>query len=307
MASDPRNGSELRGRLVRVLIQLPSGSFSETDPRQNTLVVGADDGDVNATLRVVAKITKTTQKAPNSCELTINNLAPHARAALQVKGLRVIVEAGYVGVGLQRAFLGDSRSTDHKRDGADMVTLIRCGDGERAMRFARASQAFARGTTVRDVAAYCADQLGLGRGNLGTALPALDKTLGGGWTVHGAASSELQRILRSVGYSYSVQDGQLQVLAPGQSIEYSVPLISPETGLIGSPEMGSPEKEKKAPAIKFRSLLLPGARPGGQVHLRSERYDGIFKERKVEHSFDSAGGDWYTDHEAVQDPTAKVA
>jgi len=306
VATDPRDGSLLFGRLARLSIAKPSGSFSDTDPQANTLVINGGDDSGNPGLRVVGKITKSNQKEPNTAELTVYNLAPTTRSQLQQKGLRVLVETGYRDAGLARLFLGDSRTTDHKRDGADMVTIIKCGDGERAMRYARASESFAAGTTVAQVVQHCADAMGLALGNVGAQLPNLQRVLFNGWTAHGAAASELERVLRAVGYRYSVQDGQVQILAPGQSLATGVPLISPETGLIGSPEMGSPEKPGKPGALKFRSLLRTDVRPGGRVHLRSERYNAIFALRKTVSTFDTLGGDWYTDYEAVQDPTATV-
>jgi len=306
VANDPRDGSLLFGRIARLTIAKPSGSFSDTDPTANTLVIGGGDDAGSPGLRIVGKISKSNQKEPNTAEVTIYNLAPTTRSQLQQKGLRVLVEAGYREAGLARVFLGDSRSTDHKRNDADMVTLIKCGDGERAMRYARASGSFAAGSTVGQVVQLCADAMGLGLGNVGAQLPNLQRKLFNGWTVHGAAASELERVLRAVGYRYSVQDGQLQILAPGQSLATGVPLISPDTGLVGSPEMGSPEKAGKPAALKFRSLLRTDVRPGGRVHLRSERYNAIFALRKTVHTFDTMGGDWYTDMEAVQDPTATV-
>jgi len=306
VAGDPRDGSLLFGRVAKLTIAKPSGSFSDTDPEANTLVIGGGNDAGTPGLRIVAKISKSNQKEPNTGEITIYNLAPTTRSQLQQKGLRVLVEAGYQAAGLARIFLGDSRTTDHKRDGADLITLIKCGDGERALRYARASASFAAGATVAQVVQHCADAMGLGLGNVGVQLPNLQRVLFHGWTAHGAAASELERVLRAVGYRYSVQDGQVQILAPGQSLPTGVPLLSPQTGLIGSPEMGSPEKAGKPTALKFRSLLRTDVRPGGRVHLRSERYNAIFSLRKVVHTIDTMGGDWYTDFEAVQDPTATV-
>jgi len=294
-------------RLCRLSISKPSGSFSDTDPQLNTLVIGGGNDAGDPGLRIVAKVTKTNQKEPNTAEITVYNLAPTTRAQLQDKGLRVVVEAGYRAAGYQRIFVGDTRTIDHHRDGPDVLSVFKCGDGERSVRYARASESFAGGSSVADVVKHCADSMGLALGNVGAQLPALGKTLFQGWTAHGAASTELDRVLRAVGYGYSIQDGEIQILAPGESIAQTIPLLSPETGLLGSPEMGSPETKGKATSLKFRSLLLPSARPGGRVQLQCERYNGIFKIKKASHSFDTRGGDWLTDYESIQDPTTQVA
>jgi len=307
MAEDNGSSVQLFDRVARVLVSLPSGSFSDTDPSQNTLIVGSGDDAGDPGLRIVVKITKTSGKDPNTSEVVIYNLAPTTRAKLQAKGVRLVVEAGYRAAGVQRIFVGDARTIDHVREGPDFKTVIKLGDGERSIRYARASQSFAGGSTVAQVVDHCAKAMGLSLGNVGTQLPALGKVLYNGWTAHGAASTELERILRAVNYSYSVQEGQIQILAPGQSIAQAITQLAPDSGLIGSPEMGSPEKIGKPQALKFRALLLAEARPGGRVHLKSDRYDGIFRLRKVSHSFDTRGGDWYTDMEGIADSTVRVA
>lgn len=287
-------------------IATPSASFGTAGSLSNAIVITGTDDDSVPGLRLVGKVTKTSQKEPNTAELTVYNLAPQTRAQMQTKGVRVILEAGYVSTGLTQLFLGDARTIDHVRDGADWRTVIKLGDGERSFRFARASESFAGPCTVGQVVSYCADKMGLSMGNVSAKATLLDKQLAHGWTVHGAASSEIDRVLRSVGYSYSIQDGALQVLAPGESIQNAIPRLDVDSGLIGSPEQGTPEKNGKPTSLKFKSLLLPQARPGGRVYLVSLRYKGVFRLRKVEHAFDTMGGDWYTTMEGVLDPLAKV-
>jgi hypothetical protein len=289
-----------------VTIAIPSGSFSDTAPTQNALVIDGGDGDPPG-LRVVFKAVKTTGKEPNTFEVTPYNLAPTHRALIQQKGVRVMLEAGYVTTGLATVAIGDVRTADPIREGADWKSVLKCGDGERAFRFARTAESFAGGSTVADVVNYCANAMGLALGNTSDQASKLSVQLGHGWTVLGAASSELARILATVGYRYSVQDGQIQILLPGDSIAQTIPDVTPQTGLIGSPEMGAPDKKGKPPTLKFRSLLLPQSRPGGRVHVKSERYDGIFTTVKVTHSGDTRGNEWYSDFESVQDTTARVA
>ncbi len=298
---------KLWGRRARVTIAKPSGSFSDTDPTANALVVDGGDGDPPG-LRIVFRVTKTNAKAPNTSEITIYNLAQETRAKLQQKGLRVLLEAGYVATGIARVFVGDVRTADPIGDGVNWKMVLKCGDGERSFRFARAAESFAGGTTVGDVVRYCAAQMGLALGNSTTQAAKLSTQLAHGWTSHGAASTELDRILRSVGYRYSIQDGEIQILAPGESLAQTVPLLSPETGLVGWPEMGSPDKKNKPATLKFKALLMPQARPGCRVQVRSERCpNGVYRALRVEHTGDTRGNDWYSSFESVLDPTVKAA
>ena len=293
----------LFGRRARVSFTLPSGQFAQGG---NTITITGGDDPKEPGLRITFKITKTSQKEPNAGEITIYNLSPDSRGALGTKGVKVLLEAGYVATGLAQCFIGDARTIDHIREGADWKTIVRLGDGERAFQFARASESFAGGCTVGDVVRYCAGAMGLAMGNVGTEAAKLATKLQHGWVSHGAASSELDRIVRSVGYSYSIQDGQVFVMAPGQALTQAIPDLDSTSGLIGSLQMGTPEKKGKAAALKFRALLMPQAMPGGRIHVKSERYNGVFRTRKVEHSGDTRGGEWYSDFESVADPSATV-
>lgn len=299
--------AELLGRVIRVTLTRPSAGFSTTDPAANAIVIEGANGPGSIGLRVVAKVDKTAQKEPNRGELTIYNLSPATRSALQVKGWRAIIEAGYVGTGLATVAVLDIRTVDHVLDNADWKTVLKGGDGERAFQFARASKSFAKGTTVGDVLRYCASALGLALGNTDAQAAKLGKVLYGGWTAHGAASMELDRIARAVGLTYSIQDGVIQILAPDESVAQSVPQLTQDTGLLGSPEMGSPAEAKKAASLKFKSLFLPQLRPGGRVHIRSARYDGIFRLLKVAHSLDTHSTDWYSECESIADGSVRVA
>lgn len=301
------NGTTLYGRICRLTISLPSGSFSDTDPTQNAIVISGGDDPANPGLRITFKIRKTSQKEPNTFEIVIYNLAPVTRANLQKKGVRVLLEAGYVGTGLLRICLGDVRTIDHIRKGADWETTLKGGDGERSYQFARAEQSFAAGVTVGQVIASIAQSMGLALGNTNTQAARLSTILQQGWTAYGAASSELNRIVTSVGYTYSIQDGEVQILAPTESVAQSIPDLDTTSGLLGSPEMGTPEKKGKPSLLKFRSLLMPQARPGGRVHVKSDRYDGVFRTRNVEHHGDTRSEDWYSAFESVADPTVVVA
>lgn len=297
---------QLYDRITRVTFILPVGSsFSDTDPGQTALILETAGG---VGLRVVFKVTKTIGKQPNVAEVVIYNLAPETRGKLQTKGVRLILEAGYRATGYALLFVGDVRTVDPVRDGADWKTTVKCGDGERSFRYARASESFAGGATIGDVVRYCVAQLGLALGNSAEQATKLKTILSHGWTVHGAASTELDRALRSVGYRYSIQDGTVQILAPGESAEQTIPELDEDHGLIGSPQLGSPDKKGKPPTLRFRSLLLPQARPGGRVRINTVRYRGvIFRSQKVVHDGDTHGGNWYTDFESVQDPTVRAA
>jgi hypothetical protein len=303
------NTGQMFGRRVRLSVGLPHGSFSDTDPLQNGLVIECGDGDERGN-RIAGKVVKTSGKEPNTTEVDVYNLGPHTRAALSAygKGAQTLIEVGYQKTGLSRLAACDVRTVDHVRDGGDWKTVLKCGDGERAARFARANESFAGPIIVGDVVTYLVKQMGLALGNSADQASKLSTKLDHGWVVHGAASAELDRVLRAVKYRYSVQDGEVQILGPGESVAQTIPDVSPSSGLIESPEMGTPEKTGEPGHLKFKALLMPAARPGGRVRLTSERYDKvILRTKKVSHDFDTWEKVWYSNFESTQDSSVKAA
>lgn len=264
------------------------------DRRVTVLVDGLEVRD----LRVTFRVEKNLSKEPNTLELTITNLSRTTRAQMQKKVAKVIVSAGYAG--FQRAiFAGDSRLIEHVKNGPDMVTKIQCGDGERSYMSARVSESFKGGTAVATVLEKVMGAMNI---DLGTSVSQLGDIAGqqfvNGYTSHGRASSELERLLVSRGFEWSIQDGRLQLLKPGQTNTDTVTVLDKDSGLIGSPEFASPDKKGSKPVLKARTLLQPQIRPGCRIRVDSLNVKGEFRAEKVYHEGDTAGGSWYTDVEA---------
>lgn len=280
--------ARLAGRQAKLVCAAP-GSATQIE---------IESGQGNGGLRVVFKIVKTDKKDPNTSEVTVYNLNPSSRAELQQKGTRVQLSAGYTDTGLSRIFVGSARFVDHIRSGGDWTTKFQLGDGEQALRFARAQQTFDGGTSAADVIRYLVGQSGLADGNTAEAIGKINKTYDHGYMVTGPVARSLDKIIRALNLTWSVQDGAIQILAPGEVANKQVPEISPDSGLIGSPEMGTPDKKTKQALIHFKHLLMPAA-PGGKVKLKSERYDGYIRIKKVTFDGDTHSGPFYTEIEGL--------
>lgn len=249
-------------------------------------------------LRMSFKAHKDNGAAPNTAEIQITNLSAASRARMQEKGAKIILSAGYVG-NAAIIFSGDARLISHVRQGSDWVTRIQSGDGERAYAYARASESFRGGTSVASVLQYLVRQLGVDPGNLAQVAQQLTGQFVNGYTAHGKASAELDTLLRSQGFEWSIQDGRLQILKPNEATTDQAVVLGPTTGLVGSPELGTGTKKSAAGAVRFRSLLQPRLKPGAKVKLESVGVNGVLKVQRVDHRGDTAGGDWYSDCEAV--------
>lgn len=263
--------------------------------RQCTLSV---DDQTFEGFRVSFKVKKGLAKEPNTAEILISNLAEATRSKLQKKGARVILQAGYKD-NTQVIFIGDLRSGTQVRQGATWISKLECGDGEEKFRRARISESFAAGVKAKDVIKRVAKTLVTDTGNLDDAVASVQGEFSAGYSAFGSSQRELDKLLRSQGLSYSIQDGRLQVLAPDASTQDSAIDLGPATGLIGSPEFASPTEKKKAGHVKLKSLLQGRFKPGVKVNLDSAALKGLVRLVRVEHSGDTAGGDWFSDLEAV--------
>lgn len=252
-------------------------------------------------LRVQFEVTKTLTKHPNTCDIKISNLSEHTRKQMKKRRAKVILLAGYEDT-VAQIFSGTARTTDHVREGAEWVTHIQCGDGEVAFKHARVSQSFSSGATVSGVVTGIANSLGLGAGNVQEQLSAGGfrgniEQFAQGYVAHGNSSTELSKVLDTAGFEWSIQDGALQILKPGKTSKRQAILLSPDSGLVGSPELGAPNKKGKPSVMKAKSLLQPGLIPGGEVAIKARSVDGHFRLEKVKHTGDTAGGNWYSEIE----------
>lgn len=248
-------------------------------------------------LRAQLRVMKTAEKEPNTAAVTVFNLSEQSRAAMQKKGLKVIVEAGYTGT-IAQLFSGDARQVDHVREGPSWLTKIQCGDGETAYQYATVSENFRPGTAFGDVFAKVARATGWDVTDAtATVRAAVPTVFRQGYAACGRASAEVDRLLRGRGLEWSVQDGRLQVLGLGKVTRETAVVLSAATGLIGSPALGTPAKKGKPALMKIKSLLQPELRPGRRVRVQATAVNGDFRVVTVTHSGDTHGQEWYSEIE----------
>ena len=227
-------------------------------------------------LDVSFRVVKTLKKEPNTCELTVYNLGSKARDQIAQSDKPIVqIKAGYAGlktvgevvVGL--VFLGNVRDADSGKEGRDWVTSLESGDGERATRFSRINKSFASGTSLATVMNEVAKSMEVGIGNAakkaasGSLLEAGQEFLNS-VTLSGQASKEMDRIVKSSGLEWSIQDGAFQLLDPGKPLEDVSIVLSDKTGLIGSPTVGNDG------IIRLRTLLNSDIVPGRQLEIDSK-------------------------------------
>lgn len=198
-------------------------------------------------------------------------------------------------------FLGKLREVTSLRNGPEWETHVTSGDGDgkdKPIAFT-----LGPGATLRDAIKRVVSELGVGVGNSLQALKdgklkgGLGDTFLHGVAVGGPADKELERLLRSAGMEYSVQNGELQVLPQGGALNGTALELTPDSGLVGSPEMG--RDSKGVAQLKSRALLTAEIYPGRQVHVVSDAVDVYLRVESASYVGQFAGNDWYVDFEGA--------
>ncbi len=245
-------------------------------------------------LQLTFAITKKATRSGNKAEFTITNLAPASIGFLEQEGLALQFSAGYQG-GNSLLFSGSIStqgvSTTHET--TDGVTTIEAGDGELVIQQTRFDRAFNEGATIAEVLRAAALDMGVGVGNLADFPEAEQITYGTGFVYFGYARDALDEITAQLGAGWSIQGGVLQFLRPGEATKTLAPLVSPSSGMVGSPQ-----REKKG--LSAVSLLNAAIQPGGPVVIRSRDFNGQYKVTKVEHRGSYREGEWNTAFKAKE-------
>jgi len=268
--------------------------------RDATLLIGSTSF---RGLRISFTVKKTAKQEPNTAEITVSNLSTESLAQIK-QGVPVRLLAGYENTAAL-IFSGDVRTAETRKPGPDQETLIRAADGDAAYRDNFITSNFAPGAGTTDVIGKIAGALGV---DAGEAMAAL-KTKGvpgmrqyhRGTSVSGKASQEMTRVLSAAGLEWSIQDGKLQILAPAEVAPGTAILLTPDTGLVDSPELNvteESEKKGKRPLLKLKSLLQPEIRPGVALQVQARGFRGLFRAENVEHTGDTYDQPWYTEIEA---------
>jgi len=248
-------------------------------------------------LRVTFRVEKSLQKEPNTAEVEIFNLNANSRALTQSKPIAFRLEAGYDG-DAQLLFVGDVNWSNSRCQGADWVTKLQCGDGSRAYNYATINKSYRAGTSSLEVMRDVAGSMGLKIPSNASEAVELTKQFVSGKTAFGSSSLEFDRLAKSAGHSWSVQNGKLQMLKGDNVVSRQQFTISEDTGMIGSPEYGAPKSAKEPPVLTVRMLLHPGIVPGSRARIQSRDVNGDFRIEKVSHSGDTHGQEWTTTIEA---------
>lgn len=252
-------------------------------------------------LSVSFTVTKTLEPEPNTCDLLIYNLNPDHRGQLaslvSSGGPAVEIEAGYV-ENYGRIYLGQLREVTSYLQRDTWITELHSGDSERALAQSRINRSYGKGTPLDKIVKDLISNLRASRGNTDSAvmsgrLAEAGRQFINGVTLSGSVRKELNRILKSMGKEWSIQDGEVQIVDLGTCLPGASIRLDSGHGLVGSPTIGSEG------LLKVRALMNHSLTPGRALEIESSEIDKAFyRVERCEYRGDSAEHDWYVDLEA---------
>lgn len=248
--------------------------------RQVYLQIGTegDEGKSFRDLRVAFRTKATRSSTLNEGVIQVWNVNPDTVALAQNPDAVIRLWAGYDVP--QMIFQGNpvEDGVVMKRQGPDRILSIEAQDGLRAYQEARVSVSFTTETTLEQLYATVAEQLGLPEGTIRVD-SSFRFTQGG--TFSGYARDVLERIAQSTGSGWFIRDGALQLVGVDEDTGERAVVFSSTTGNL----IGSPERTDKG--VEITALLAPTLRPGKPFRLESLDLSGDYIADTVEFQGDS--------------------
>lgn len=285
-------------RRIEVTFQLGQVTLSGEAAGSNTFADGSDTVTLRG-LRTSAVITKAGTPAASTLAMqiygmrldTMNKLATLGLVYTQIKRNVVTVKAGDEGSTLAVAFRGTVMQA-----WIDFGSMPQVALHVEAQTLGAESVLPAETTSIKgsaDVAQLMkgfADKMGLTFENSGIKARIANPYF------YGSVAQQAAACATAAGINWFVDNGVLAIWPRGESREGTVPLISPETGLVGYPGF-------TAYGISLRTIFNPNAKFNGDIKVQSSlegvaklNTTGIWTIYNIDHEIESQvpGGKWFT-------------
>ncbi|CUJ46182.1 MULTISPECIES: phage protein [Achromobacter] len=268
-------------------------------------------------IRITFDVRKDTEEEPNDHTIRVYNLAAATRRALEEPGLRCVLYAGYAEEGGPLLMASGSVVFAYtKFEQPDVVTELIVKDGYTEVRDTAISIGLGPGAQASTIIRDIARQMGL---PLVMADDVADRRWQQGFSFYGAARTALHKVTQGTGLEWSIQNQQLQVVQRRGTTRRQAVVLAADTGLLGFPERTREAAREKAKVKdqttgdnvnlvsaqqqrdgwRVQSLLLPTLNPGDLVKLESKSVEAFLRVEGLQHSGDSAGGNWQTELQLV--------
>lgn len=262
--------------------------------RTVTAVIGTP-GTVGALIdgpRISFDVEKTDGAPLNTATVKIYNVSEDTAQSARERGTVLQLTAGY-GESAGLIYLGEIQRSPERLERPDSILEIECGDGQSAR---GASVAVSRRgqNRVGDVLGTLARAAGLSV-DLSSITGTTPLPAPRGISLHGPALSQINRVTRLARLDWTIEDGNLVVVPRGAATRLPAIVVSPDTGLIGSP------RPTQGGRLVVKMLLNPEVRLRRILRVVSRDFEGWYLVRKIKHTGDSGyDGAFYTEAECTE-------
>lgn len=222
-------------------------------------------------LYIKAQITRTAGSTPNKAKVEIYNLAPASVAYIERPGNVLQIRAGETVPGT--LFYGELRTSGIRTSikHPNQITELKATDGLRLMQTGYFIGSYPAGTTRSQIVADVLAQNAVARGYVA---PIPERTYHAPIMLSNPIAEVLDELYTGESADWSIQDARFNLLLDGQTLPGNAPIVSAETGMIGSPE-----RTDKGIKVKFGAVGV--VRPGGGFVLKSRLTSGTYKAAKI--------------------------
>lgn len=259
-------------------------------PGQTGFQIGEATSQNGMPLHISFAIEKSDVESDNTGKVTIWNLNAEHIDMLNRPDCILALRAGYGNV-MPLIFTGVVTFVSTSSDGADVATEVELTDSRIEVRDTIISVSFAGKVNSKQILQHIADYMGV--------------ALSIGWDVSfrdvsnfayvGTGKNAVAKVCEMNGLQYSIQNGVLQIKTPGSTMSREVFLLSPETGLVGTPKRITIAETDSAPAQhgwEVQYLMNAAINIDDYVRLESRHVTGFFRASKIAIEGDSHSGVW---------------
>lgn len=292
--------------------------------RKFELIIGTDNPINLSELHCKFETRHADLQTPNTCDIRAYNLsddtvnaifAATEKPSANQNGQNLIIKAGYENANYGNIFSGELIQTRIGRESpVDTYVDLLAHDGDTAYIYGAVNTTLAAGATVADQISVIAkgfEQYGITFDAKSIPDNLRNQKSNRGVALYGPCSKLLNELAESYGFTYSIQNGTLQIVNYDTSLGGEAVVLNSATGLIGLPE-------QTLGGVMVRCLINPKIRVGGLVEVNQRSIqqirldpafggearqgplipglaaDGIYRVWAIDHQGDTRGQEWYS-------------
>lgn len=230
----------------------------------------------------------------NTGQISVWNLSPQQRAILidGEENCKLALWAGY-GNRLFKIFSGLVSFSTTSMDGADLRTDIDVIDSLESYKDTYVNLSYSDVVSYETIIKDCVSQMGL---PIETSYNVEFGSTENGLQYVGSGAEMLSKCCDCTDAAWTIQDGEVHVKKPNDTMNRNVKEISAETGMIEMPKRviiaGSTETGDKIVGWDVKFLLNASIGVDDYIYLNSKEIQGYYRVYSMQYSGDNYSGEW---------------